>query len=231
MANKSKSDSLGKLLIAVIPLIGIVWAGVAGIVHNGNVKDAKAAEEAFEIKLVQKVNELPEVKDKGISIDELNITSVLPTFYSSKLSGDNVSTTNSSYTVKIGANPTTREVTNNDGSVDVVVDKFKFEMEFFIPQASYATLNESYEQSQITTLGYKEYVYTTYSKNNPKNSLIYPLDKIFDKYYQNVLNIVYEDEILVGANAEYVIELINSFLPTPDVTTTISEPAASSYVP
>lgn len=225
MAKKDKSDVLGKLLIAVIPLIGIVWAGVAGIVHNGNVKDAKAAEEAFEVKFVQKVNELEQVKEKNITIEELNITSILPTFYSSKLSGDTVSTNNSSYTVKIGANPTTVEVTNKDGSVDTIVEKFGFEMEFFISQNAYAELNESYEQSQINTKGYKDYVYTTYSKNNPKNSVIYPLDNVFNKYHKNVLSIIYDDEIIVGANAEYIIDLIDS-IPT---TLEASKAALSSY--
>ena len=48
MAQKKENKMIGYLVISVIPILGIVWAGVEGILHNKYVKDVIAVEESFE---------------------------------------------------------------------------------------------------------------------------------------------------------------------------------------
>ena len=72
MAAKKDNKAIGNLIIAVIPLIGIVWAAVAGIQHNGYVKDVKQAEEQFEAKLVEKINALDLSKENNVVVKDLN---------------------------------------------------------------------------------------------------------------------------------------------------------------
>ena len=48
MAEKKENKAIGNLVIAVIPLIGIIWASIAGIQHSGYVKDVEKAEKVFD---------------------------------------------------------------------------------------------------------------------------------------------------------------------------------------
>ena len=58
MAQKKENKMIGYLVISVIPIIGIIWAGVEGIGHNKYVKDVIAVEESFEKHFVEKLNSI-----------------------------------------------------------------------------------------------------------------------------------------------------------------------------
>ena len=204
MAKKKENKLVGYAVISVIPLIGIIWAAIAGMSHNSYVKDAKKAEETFESDVVQAVNSLDESYP---TIDKkLNITSAVPKSYRTKLVNDTVSTGGNSFTVTLGANPTT--AVNEKGAT--YVTDFEFEYEFFITRDVYTQLTEAYDKDSISEVGYKDYIFLTYYKNNPKSSPIYQLQTVFKDYYRNVNFYKYNNQTIVGVSEETVIDLINN---------------------
>ena len=203
MAKKKENKLVGYAVLAVIPLVGIIWAFFAGLKHQSYVKDAKKTEEQFETVVVEKVNSLD---DSYPTINKkLNITSAVPKSYSSKLIGDKLSG-NNSFTVTLGANPKTS--LNDKGNT--VVDDFEFEYEFFITRDVYQELTESYDKDSISEVGYKDYIYLTYYKNNPSHSPIYQLIEIFNAYYKNVNFYKYNNQTVVGVSESMVVDLIDN---------------------
>lgn len=215
MAEKKENKAIGYLVIGVIPIIGIIWAAVAGVQHNGYVEEAQNAERAFETKLVEKINELDLCKDNDIVVSDLNVTSIQINYYATKLKDDKINS-GSSYSVRLSANPKTSE--NEAG--EITVDSFAFEYEFFITNQVYTEFSESFEQEKLGVVGYKDYVYQTYYSNNPRSTPIYALDGIFDKYYANTLYFEYNDDVLYGFSPETVIELIDELPDQLNSTTT-----------
>lgn len=205
MAAKKDKKAIGNLIIAVIPLIGVIWAAVAGIQHNGYVKDVKMAEDNFEVKMAEKLNSLDLTKENNIVIKDLNVTSVIPSFYQTKLRDDKVTTNNSSYTVKISANPTI-EVNEND---EKYAASFELNYEFFVTADAYSEFLSSYAQGKNVIVGYEDYIYLTYYKDNPRSSVIYALDPLFDEFYANTLFYEYQDEVIYGLSPSLVVEMID----------------------
>ena len=191
MAKKKENKSIGYIILSFIPLFGIIWAAVAGIEHSGYVKEARAAEERFEQKFLEVVNNLDIVKDNNIVYENLNITCALPSFYQSKLSYDKLEGTGGSYSITLSANPY-----ENNGKFE-----YKLVYEFFITSEDYEELVKNYDKDKVTLMGTSDYVYETYYPNNPKSSPIYAIEPLFDKC---------NDEILVGISPESVIQLIDA---------------------
>ncbi len=122
MAKKKENKYVGYLVISIIPIIGIVWAVVAGIVHNGYVKSAQKEEIAFENQFKTELNKLNDYvnkddqdnkyyMDKAFPAinEDLNVTNAKLTSYDNKLLFDDVNTSKS-YTITLGANPTITDV-------------------------------------------------------------------------------------------------------------------------
>ena len=206
MAEKKENKAIGYVVLSFIPLIGIIWAGIVGIQHELIVKDAKKAEEAFEAKLVQKINETQIAKDNNIVLGEVDLTSIVLNKYSIKLQNDDVSTNKFSYTVRLGTDPKT----SYDENDNTVVDSFGFVYEFFVDADTYTTITESFENDKIGVLGYEEYVFETYCPDKPTSTPIYVIESIFDKYYAHTSYFEYNSEVYLGASPDTVIELINA---------------------
>lgn len=204
MAKKKENKAVGYIILSFIPLFGIVWAAVAGIQHNGYVKEAKAAEIKFEEKFLGIVNELEVVKENNIVCEKLNITSALPRFYETRLSADKVSTNNSSYTVTLSANPT---FVTEDGSE--VLDSFYLNYEFFINLDNYTKLTGNYQTDYVKSIGTSEYLFETYYPNNPKSSPVYVLDELVDEFSSNILMLEIDGISLVGVSSSSIIEMID----------------------
>lgn len=204
MAKKKENKAVGYIILSFIPLFGIVWAAVAGIQHNGYVKEAKAAEIKFEEKFLGIVNELEVVKENNIVCEKLNITSALPRFYETRLSADKVSTNNSSYTVTLSANPT---FVTEDGSE--VLDSFYLNYEFFINLDNYTKLTGNYQTDYVKSIGTSEYLFETYYPHNPKSSPVYVLDELVDEFSSNILMLEIDGISLVGVSSSSIIEMID----------------------
>lgn len=200
MAKKKENKAIGYVILSFIPLFGIVWAAVAGVQHNGFVKEAREAETKFEEKFLEVVNNNEYVKAKNIRYENLNITCALPSFYNSKIKYDKTEGFGSSYSVTLSANPYTK-----DGRTD-----YELVYEFFITSEDYDNLIKSYDREKVTIMGVSDYVYETYYPHNPKSSPIYAIEPLFDKYKDNLFTLICNDDILVGISAESVINSINN---------------------
>lgn len=205
MAKKKENKAIGYIILSFIPLFGIVWAAVAGIQHNGYVKEAKEAEIKFEQKLLNIVTEFDEFKDANLTLEEINITYAKPIRYETRLSADNVTHQSSpySYTIALGANPVFETV---DG-----VEEFKafsFNYEFFVTSDEYQTINENFSNDKLDVIGTADYLFETYYPNNPKASPVYAIEPLLDKYYKNILVLEVNGESLIGLSASTVIDMI-----------------------
>lgn len=200
MAKKKENKAIGYVILSFIPLFGIVWAAVAGVQHNGFVKEAREAETKFEEKFLEVVNNNEYVKAKNIRYENLNITCALPSFYNSKIKYDKTEGFGASYSVTLSANPYTK-----DGRTD-----YELVYEFFITSEDYDNLIKSYDREKVTIMGVSDYVYETYYPHNPKSSPIYAIEPLFDKYKDNLFTLICNDDILVGISAESVINSINN---------------------
>ena len=228
MAQKKENKMIGYLVISVIPILGIVWAGVEGILHNKYVKDVIAVEESFEKHFVEKLNSIEKtnvptlnkvLEDKKLAEDKYaaisfpkdivsaDIVSIVPYSYGAKLDADpfaSSSTNPSSYTVRVGANLIA-------GATDEAAAIYGIDFEFMIDYATYESFTANYDKDFITTLGEKQYTYETYYNDNPRNSPIYKLVEHFDNYYLNVLNYEYNEVDVVSlTGASAVIDMINT---------------------
>lgn len=197
---KKENKYIGYLVISVIPIIGIIWAGVAGIRHNVYVKQAVEEEKKFEVEFKNKLNTLENVT----ITDDLNITSAKLISYSTKLLNDTYNK-NASYTLELCANPKTHKVEDK-----VVIDSFDLTFEFFISQEQYTTISEHYSNDAISEVGYLDSLYQTYYANNPRKSPIYVIKDIFNSNYEHINYFEYKSDVFVGTTPDSIIDLIDS---------------------
>lgn len=219
---KKENKFIGYAVLSIIPLLGIIWAFVAGMQHTKYVNDVKKVELNFEKEVNTYFNSLGQ-NSKGENYptinEELNLTSILPRKYSSHLMGDNFSG-NSSYAITLGFNPERENVAKKDESGQIIKDeygnevyesvlKFKMIYEFFIDSDTYTNFSEYFDRDCFSLVGENEFTYLTYYKNNPRHAPINALTDIFKNNYKNVHTYVYNGTTYEGVSYQSVIDLIN----------------------
>ena len=213
MAAKKENKMTGYLVISIIPIIGIIWAGIEGTVHSSYVKKAIEAEDVFEKHFVEKLN-ATEYKDADGNvivvpeIESANIVSIVLKPQAAKLaSGPYPSTSEAvvSYTVQIGA-----DLLVPSSEQELSEKSYKLVYEFFVPFNIYSDIANNFDMDKIGIYGEADYTYLTYYDYNPKNAPIYKLAEHFDQCYTNVLLFSYENVTLINyGGSGSVIQLIN----------------------
>lgn len=213
MAAKKENKMIGYLVISIIPIIGIIWAGVDGSIHSTHVKNAIEAEKQFETHFVEKLNSTTfKIKDKDGNyedvvtpqIESANIVSIVPTTYETKKPYDPypaTDTSKSSYTIKLEADVVTP-------GTQTTLPTYNLEFEFYVTQEIFTSFTENFDNGKIGVHGELDNTFETYYSYNPKNAPIYKLIEHFDDYYQNVHLFSYQEEVYIGTGPEYIVGLI-----------------------
>lgn len=127
------------------------------------------------------------------------------------ISNSENSNNSSNSEVSVGNSENSNNTSNSESNVTKKeVIKYDLTFQFFITQAEYEDLCNSYDTNSINAQGVKDYLYQTYHEHNPKNSPVYKLRGVFDKHKTDINYYGYDKKVYCGISYDEVINMITN---------------------